>query len=373
MTAVADQKHLALLKQGVKAWNKWSQQWVNNSSWSEVPPPDLYRADLGGANLSHTWLYRANFGEVDLSHANLYRANLGEADLSHANLRRANLGEVNLFRANLSHANISGADLTHANLNEANLCSANLIDANLDGAKLARANLVGAHLIRAKLVHANLKGANLTAGRLAETVFANIDLTSVVGLETCKHSAPSSIDHRTFEMSAPLPLSFLRGVGLPERLIEYLPSVFNHAIQYYSCFISYSTKDQDFADRIHADLQNRGVRCWFAPHDMPIGGKILDEIDTAIRLRDKLLLILSEHSIKSDWVEDEVDAAFEEERKRGRTVLFPIRLDDAVLDTNEAWAAKLRRARHIGDFRNWEDHNSYKVSFERVMRDLTSK
>jgi hypothetical protein len=60
-------------------------------------------------------------------------------------------------------------------------------------------------------------------------------------------------------------------------------------------------KDQDFADRIHTDLQNKGVRCWFAPHDMPIGGKILDEIDDAIRLRDKVLLILSEHSIRSDW------------------------------------------------------------------------
>jgi hypothetical protein len=83
---------------------------------------------------------------------------------------------------------------------------------------------------------------------------------------------------------------------------------------------------------------------------MPIGGKILDEIDSAIRLRDKLLLILSENSIKSDWVEDEVTKAFEEERKRNQIVLFPIRLDDMVMHTNEAWAAKLR-ARNIGNFR----------------------
>jgi hypothetical protein len=153
-------------------------------------------------------------------------------------------------------------------------------------------------------------------------------------------------------------------------MIEYLPSLFDHAIQYFSLYISYSFKDQDFADRIHADLQNHGVRCWFAPHDMPIGGKILDEIDTAIRLRDKLLLILSDHSIKSDWVEDEVTKAFEEERKRGQIALFPVRLDDAAMDTNEAWAAKLRAQRHIGDFRRWKDHDGYKASFERVLRDL---
>jgi hypothetical protein len=62
-------------------------------------------------------------------------------------------------------------------------------------------------------------------------------------------------------------------IGLPDRLIDYLPSLLNEAIQHYSCFISYSSKDQAFAERLHADLQNNGVRCWFAPHDMRIGAK----------------------------------------------------------------------------------------------------
>jgi hypothetical protein len=102
---------------------------------------------------------------------------------------------------------------------------------------------------------------------------------------------------------------------------------------------------------------------------LTIGEKILDGIDAAIRVRDKILLVLSEHSIGSEWVEDEVTAGFEEERKRRQTVLFPIRLDDAVLTTGEAWAAKLR-ARNIGDFRRWKDHDTYKQSLDRVLRDL---
>jgi TIR domain-containing protein len=129
-------------------------------------------------------------------------------------------------------------------------------------------------------------------------------------------TARGSIDFRILQKSPNLPLVFLRGVGLPDRLIDYLPSLLNQPIQFYSCFISYSVKDEDVAARLHADLQNKGVRCWFAPHDLPIGAKILDGIDEAIRLRDKVLLILSEHSIKSDWVEDEVTTAFEEERAR---------------------------------------------------------
>ena len=220
--------------------------------------------------------------------------------------------------------------------------------------------------------YADLSRANLTHATLGETVFASVDLTSVIGLETCHHLRPSIIDVQTLQQSGSLPLPFLRGIGLPEPLIDYLPSLFNQAIRYYSCFISYSTKDQEFAERLHADLQNKGIRCWYAPHDMPIGGKILDEIDAAMRMRDKVLLILSEHSIKSEWVEDEVTKGFAEERKRSQIVLFPIRLelDDAVMDTNEAWAAKLL-ARNVGDFRHWTDHNAYKKGLERVIRDLT--
>jgi hypothetical protein len=159
-------------------------------------------------------------------------------------------------------------------------------------------------------------------------------------------------------------------VGLPDNVIEYLPSLLNKPIQHYSCFISHSSKDEDFVRRLHADLQDKGVRCWFAPEDMKIGAKIRDTIDDAIRLRDKVLLVLSEAAITSDWVEDEVDKAFEEERQRGGVVLFPVRVDDAVFETKEAWAAKLRTNRNIGDFRAWKSHDAYQKALERVLRDL---
>ena len=96
-----------------------------------------------------------------------------------------------------------------------------------------------------------------------------------------------------------LPLAFLRGCGLPESLLTFLPSLLNQPIQFYSCFISYSTKDQEFADRLYADLQNKGVRCWFAPEDLKIGDHFRNRIDQSIRLHDKLLIILSENSIQS--------------------------------------------------------------------------
>jgi hypothetical protein len=141
-------------------------------------------------------------------------------------------------------------------------------------------------------------------------------------------------------------------------------------LQFYSCFISYSSKDQVFAERLHADLQNKGVRCWFAPHDLPIGAKTWDAIDEAIRRRDKLLVVLSMASLDSEWVEDEVDKAYAEERSRKEIVLFPIRIDDTVLSTDEPWAVKLRDQRNIGDFREWRKSAEYQKSLERLLRDL---
>jgi len=127
---------------------------------------------------------------------------------------------------------------------------------------------------------------------------------------------------------------------------------------------------QAFAERLYGDLQVRGVRCWFAPEDLKIGDKFRARIDESIRIHDKLLLVLSQDSIRSQWVEREVETAFERERRENRTVLFPIRLDDGVMETTEAWAADIRRTRHIGDFTGWKDHDSYQQAFERLLRDL---
>jgi hypothetical protein len=50
----------------------------------------------------------------------------------------------------------------------------------------------------------------------------------------CIHHGPSVVDHRTPQRSGRLPLEFLCGCGLPNRPIDYLPSLLEDAIQYYS-------------------------------------------------------------------------------------------------------------------------------------------
>ena len=187
--------------------------------------------------------------------------NLTKPDLSNATLINANLSTAELRSANLINAKLSGADLTGAKL-----IGAKLIGADLRGADLTKTQLTRAVLLRTRLSQTLLTEADLSSAILGETTFVDTDLKQTLGLTSDEHMGPSVIDHRTLIRSAQLPITFLRGCGLPDTLIEYLPSLLNHPIQFYSCFISYSTADQTFADRLYADLQHHGVRCWFAPH-----------------------------------------------------------------------------------------------------------
>jgi hypothetical protein len=142
------------------------------------------------------------------------------------------------------------------------------------------------------------------------------------------------------------------------------------AIDYYSCFLSYSSRDDEFARRLFNDLQGKNVRTWFAPEELKIGDRFRSRIDESIRSHDKLVIILSANSVNSDWVETEVESAIEREQKEGKDVLFPIAIDEEGFTSNQPWAADIRRKRHIGDFRKWKSHDDYTAAFDRLVRDL---
>jgi hypothetical protein len=341
---MANPEHLKILRQGAKVWSEWRTK--HEDVWPDLSGADLRGADLRGLNLS-----QADLNGVDLLRADLTFAYLARVDLSRANFSEASLFGITLISARLIGAKFNDVDFSYADLNGADLRFARLSHSNLN--------------------NTGLDGADFTDAVLDSSSFMDNDLRQVKGLETVVHKSPSSIGIDTIYRSrGEIPEVFLRGCGVPDEFITYMRSLVVTPIQFYSCFISYSSKDQDFADRLYADLQSNNVRCWFAHEDLKIGDRIRDRIDESIRLRDKLLLILSESSIASEWVEHEVESALEEERRKGHTILFPIRIDDAVMESGKAWAALIRRSRNIGDFTGWKNHDSYQKAFSRLLRDL---
>jgi uncharacterized protein YjbI with pentapeptide repeats len=299
---------------------------------------------------------------------------LNGADLAGADLTKADLSLADLGWANLRWADLRWADLGWADLGWADLGWADLRWANLRSAELA-----GAYLDTALLSAADLNGA--TIGR---TIFGDNDLSEVKGLETVQHWAPSTIGIDTIYLSqGKIPLAFLRGAGVPEILIEYLPALIAPgAIQFYSCFISYSTKEQEFADRLYADLQNKGVRCWFAPQNLQPGTKLKEQIDNAIRVHERLLLILSADSINSNWVKAEIIEARKREIKENKRVLFPVSIVPFTdlkaweffdADEGKDLAKEIREYYMPPDFSDWKNHDSYTKGLQNLLHGLKAE
>ena len=258
---------------------------------------------------------------------------------------------------------LRGTDFMRADLRGADLFGCDCLFADFSGADLRNANLL---LVR--MFTTRLDGANLSGASIGVSSFAHTSLRDTV-LDGISYAGPSSVGIDTFFSNGGLPEDFLRGCGVPEEFITYASSLLGKPIEYYSCFISYSTSDEEFARRLHESLQAKNIRTWFAPEDLKIGDRFRSRIDESIRIHDKLVLILSEPSINSAWVQREVETALEREDREKRDVLFPIRLDESIFASDAAWARDVCR-RHIGDFRNWKSHDDYTKAFERLVKDL---
>ena len=91
-------------------------------------------------------------------------------------------------------------------------------------------------------------------------------------------------------------------------------------------FISYSSKDKNIADNLCAKLEQNGIKVWYAPRDAH--GPYAEAIVRAIDKAKYFIIILSQHSIASDHVLNEIDLAFQ---NLSQGIKFkPLRIDDTT-------------------------------------------
>ncbi len=376
---MADQEQLQILKQGGKAWKAWRNKHPNRKI-------DFREADLRGVELSGADLSGAKLSFVDLREADLSQAHLSQAFLYGANLSFADLNGADLSEADLSAADLGFANLYRTRLSEANLFGANLREANLYGSDFSEANLSAADLRLS-----NLREADLSEAVMGNTTLGDLDLSQARGLETVRHELASTLGTSTLVLSkGSIPEVFLRGCGLSDWEIEAaklhrpgLPSHeldeilykihelrANRPVQVASLFISYSHADSAFVDALERLLNEKGIRFWRDIHDLT-AGRLEKQIDRAIRLNSTVLLVLSEHSTRSDWVEHEVHLARELEKQTQRDVLCPVTLDEAW--KNSAWSQVLMEQvmkYNILSFCEWQEDTSFRKMFARLVDGL---
>ena len=97
--------------------------------------------------------------------------------------------------------------------------------------------------------------------------------------------------------------------------------------QRHDVFISYSSKDKNVADAIVSDLENHGIKCWYAPRDVLPGEGWAAAITEAIQAANIFVLVYTEESNRSHQVTNEVTLAV----SAGKTII-PFRLSKSDMN-----------------------------------------
>jgi uncharacterized protein YjbI with pentapeptide repeats len=376
---MANPEHLDILRQGADVWNEWRKN--DPKSSTDLTKALLPKASLRGANL-----FRANLNGAILSQADLTGALLINATLIGADLRNAILNNGRLIAAGFTRANLRGTKLIGADLRKAFLGDADLREADLSNANLSRAMLLGANFNDSVLDDTNFDEA-----QLGDTIFANVSLAKINRLEKVLHRYASIIGSSTMQLSkGKIPIEFLRGAGLSDWEIEsaklYDPELNNHeinqilyemynvraeqVIQISPLFISYSHADSAFVDRLSGCLYDKGIRFW-RDVNHATAGRLETQIDRAMRLNPTVLLILSEHSLKSDWVEHEVRTARGLEKEFGHDILCPVTLDESWKSSR--WPHRLMEQiteYNILNFSSWKNEDEFNENFQKLIQGL---
>ena len=407
-------EHMQLARQGALAIAQWREEHPDelldfsgaslsnhNLNRADLREADLSRADLMGIKLNQARLYKANLSKSASLMGSFNAADLTQADLTGCILKRAVFTEANLAEANLSGADLSGADLSGANLQNANLSGADLSEAKLRGANLAGADLNRADLNYADLIEANFTGANLgkvtffrsafkdavfNGSIMFHTVFGDCDLSVAAGLEEVNHRGPSTIGTDTLARSVGgIPEGFLRGTGVPDgAVISYRNSGAKRSAPYYTCYISYYSRDRAFAQQLHQDLRALGVTCWSLPADLrggrwvpetttsdELGIWITDDVDRGIRYYDKLLVVVSEDSLANEHLREEISRGIRKQEETGTWLLTPVVISDAAYDERNRNVRLLQLSKYrLFDFRGWQDPQAYSAALEKLEQAL---
>lgn len=187
---MANKNQLAILGQGINAWNKWREKNPDKSidfrganlSGDNLAGGNFDKVDFYKANLSNAFLEDARFQEAYMRNANLSNVhskyvNFREANLLAVNFEKADLEKSYFARANLNGANFQGANLKEVSFGGATLRGSDLREVNLSGLNFRETDFRNANLRKANFSDANLRHANFSKADISGAKLNNADLT----------------------------------------------------------------------------------------------------------------------------------------------------------------------------------------------------
>lgn len=98
-----------------------------------------------------------------------------------------------------------------------------------------------------------------------------------------------------------------------------------------TAFLCHSSCDKEQVQELAERLKSNGIDVWLDECELKIGDSIAEKVASAIHVSDFVIAVLSPNSVKSHWVQKELNLAITKEIETNRTVVFPVLLDKCNL------------------------------------------
>jgi WD40 repeat protein len=96
-------------------------------------------------------------------------------------------------------------------------------------------------------------------------------------------------------------------------------------------FLSYSSANREYAEKLAADLRGAGISIWFDQWEIAVGESIIKKIQSGVEENDFVIVVLSQASVASDWVRRELNLALMNEIELAKVILLPVLIEDCSI------------------------------------------
>lgn len=96
-------------------------------------------------------------------------------------------------------------------------------------------------------------------------------------------------------------------------------------------FLSHTSIDKPFVEKLARDLERLGIRVWFDKYEIKVGESILWKIDEGIRESEYLGIVISKEAWESEWVKTEISAAWQKQVQQKGKFVLPIYYRDCEI------------------------------------------
>lgn len=129
-------------------------------------------------------------------------------------------------------------------------------------------------------------------------------------------------------------------------------------------FVSHSSLDKPFARSLCMDLEDNGFIPWLDELNIMVGESIPEKISIGIKEADFIIVILSNHSVNSRWVQKEWQTKYWSEIEKGKVHVLPVLLEDCEIP-------ELLKTKKYADFR--KDFNKGLLELVSALGSLSEK